>query len=70
MLKRTDYSLHLICCGKQVCTLIPDFCTGVAKAKLWLADTRTGVPCNAAEDSRLKVLWIRGTQTCKDIKPP
>ena len=69
MLNRTDYFLHLEYSRKQGCALIPDFCAGVAEAKLWLAGTREGVPCNAAEESTLKVLWINGTQTCKDIKP-
>jgi len=68
-LHRTDYVLHLECTQTQACALIPDFCTGVAEAKLWLAGAREGVPCNAAEASRLKVLWINGTHTCKDIKP-
>lgn len=69
MLSRTDDLLHLESSWRQVCTPVPDFGAGVAKAKLWLADARAGVPGNTAEESRIKVLWINGTQTCKDSKP-
>lgn len=69
MSSRTDDLLHLESSRTQVCKFIPDLGAGVARAKLWLAGARAGVPGNAAEESRIKVLWINGTQTCKDSKP-
>lgn len=61
-------SLHVKCSWKfhWVEVSVPDFCPGVAGARLVLLGLE-GVPGNAAAaaESTLRVLWINGTQTCK-----
>lgn len=62
-----ERSLCIVKCSwklHQVDVSVPDFCPGVAEARLGLLG-REGVPGNAAAESKLRVLWINGTQTCK-----
>lgn len=68
-INRTDKSLHLKCSWKlpQVDVSIPGFCPGVAEPRLGVFGRREGVPGNAAAGSTLRVLWINGTQTCREI---
>lgn len=68
-INRTDKSLHLKCSWKlpQVDVSIPGFCPGVAEPRPGVFGRREGVPGNAAAGSTLRVLWINGTQTCREI---